>query len=64
MTNREKLIEILTEENDDKAKVKEIYPLLIKSPFGYSCPSLYKCEDVGDQCAVCAEKWLNEEAKE
>ena len=63
MTNREKLIELLTEEKDGMANIKEIDILLNKSPLGNSCPRDFKCEDANDSCVVCAAKWLNEEAK-
>jgi hypothetical protein len=70
MTNREKLIELLTEENDGVVNSAEIARLLEESPLlGESshvgfCPNDFKCEDSGCSCAVCAAKWLNEKAKE
>ena len=64
MTNREKLIELLTEENDGTVNIEEMFLLLEKSPFGYSCLNYIWCEDADNSCSVCAAKWLNEEAEE
>lgn len=63
MTNREKLIDLLTEK-DGKVNIEEIDLLLEESPLGISCPYTFKCEDADNSCDVCAAKWLNEEAKE
>ena len=64
MTNREKLIELLTEK-DGKVGYTMIRNLLSISPFDdYYCLNDTRCEDAHCNCSICAAKWLNMEAKE
>lgn len=59
MTNREKLIDLLTE-RDGEVDSLQIGGFLEESPLMLDCP--YPCKDLS--CNRCTATWLNEEAKE
>ena len=61
MTNREKLIELLTEK-DEKVNYPALRSLLLSSPLDFYCET-DRCEDAQNNCSICATKWLNEEAQ-
>lgn len=61
MTNREKLIELLTEK-DGKVDLYRLVDLLNDSPLVY-CSSTEKCGTFS-ACCECFTDWLNKEAKE
>ena len=60
MTNREKLIELLTE-RDGKVDSRSLRTFLAKDPLVH-CFSTPWCEQY-DDCDECVAKWLNEEAE-
>lgn len=62
MTNREKLIVLLTEKNG-KVSYPALRSLLSASPLDFYCQT-ERCEDAHNNCSVCTVQWLNEEAKE
>lgn len=62
MTNREMLIDLLTEK-DGKVNYPAIRHLLLTSPLDFYCET-ERCEDAHNNCSICTAKWLNEEAKE
>lgn len=66
MTNREKLIELLTEK-DGKVNSFEIGFFLAESPLIMNCKGMenrgkYRCGKY-KSCTECVTTWLNEEAK-
>ena len=60
MTNREKLIELLTERNGE-VKSTHIKRFIYGSPLIY-CEHYDRCEDYRS-CNECVAKWLNEEVE-
>lgn len=62
MTNREKLIDLLTE-CDGKVDVIAIDRFLFYSPLNVDGRKCMRCE-VGKGCSICTARWLNGEAKE
>lgn len=60
MTNREKLIELLTERNGEVESVR-ITMFIDDSPLTH-CKHFDRCEDYRS-CNECVTKWLNEEAQ-
>ena len=61
MTNREKLIDLLTE-NDEADFAYEMYHFIKFSPLG-DCKNI-DCSLVNKTCNQCIADWLNKEAKE
>ena len=66
MTNREKLISLLTEK-DGKVRMFEIGIFLTKSPLIEDCKGVVNCGAYRClkyiSCTKCVTAWLNEEAK-
>ena len=62
MTNREKLIELLTEK-DGKVNYPAIRSFLSTSPLDFYCET-DRCEDAHNNCSICTTQWLNKEAEE
>lgn len=61
MTNREKLIELLTEK-DGKVNYPALRSLLLVSPINFYC-EVARCKGANNNCSICTAQWLNEEAK-
>lgn len=58
MTNREKLIELLTEK-DGKVQAEELFDLISTCSFYSDEDDCFGCLK---DCNICVAKWLNEEA--